>query len=89
MDRKYKVVLADDHQLLTSGLRMAIDGWEEFEVVGVGSDGRETVALCEEFLPDIVLIYGKCDEEIAESLNKLGVARKEYPPFRELCREVA
>ena len=34
MDRKYKVVLADDHQLLTSGLRMTIEGWEEFEVVG-------------------------------------------------------
>ena len=56
MDRKYKVVLADDHQLLTSGLRMTIEGWEEFEVVGIGSDGLETVALCDELVPDIVLM---------------------------------
>lgn len=40
-------------------------------------------------LPDIVLIYGECDEDIVESLDRFGVARKEYPPFRELCKEAA
>ena len=35
---------------------MTIEGWEEFEVAGIGSDGLQTVALCDELVPDIVLM---------------------------------
>ena len=56
MSGKIKLLLADDHRLLTAGLKMAIDTWEEFEVSGIASDGRETVELCTRIMPDIVLM---------------------------------
>ena len=41
------------------------------------------------FLPSIVLIYGECDKETDDSLNNFGIVIKEYPAFRDLCKEVA
>ena len=51
-----KILIADDHQLLTAGLKMAIESWEDFEVVGIASDGKATVELCDSSQPDIVLM---------------------------------
>lgn len=51
-----KVLLADDHQILTAGLKMTIDSWEEFCVVGIASNGKETVELCDRLKPNIVLM---------------------------------
>lgn len=56
MSEKIRVLLADDHPLMTEGLRLTIDGWEEFDVVGVASDGAEAVELCRKLKPDIVIL---------------------------------
>lgn len=55
MTEKTKVVLADDHQILLAGLKMTINSWDEFEVVGTAQDGNELVRLCEDLCPDLVL----------------------------------
>ena len=41
---------------MTEGLRLTIGGGEEFEVVGVASDGAEAVELCRKLKPDIVTL---------------------------------
>jgi len=56
MEKKIRILIADDHQLLTSGLRLEIAQWEEFEVAGIASNGRETVELCEKIDPDVILM---------------------------------
>ena len=56
MSEKIRVLLADDHPLMTEGLRLTIGGWEEFEVVGVATDGAEAVELCRKLKPDIVIL---------------------------------
>ena len=56
MRERIKVLLADDHPLLAIGLRMTINEWEEFDVVGIASDGVEAVALCKELRPDLVIM---------------------------------
>jgi len=56
MERKIKILIADDHQLLTAGLKMEIGQWDEFEVVGIAANGRDTVELCEKTEPDIILM---------------------------------
>ena len=56
MPEKIKVLLADDHPLLAIGLKMTINEWEEFDVVGIASDGVEAVALCKELRPDLVIM---------------------------------
>lgn len=55
MDR-IRVVLADDHPLLTMGLELAIEGWDEFEVVGSASNGLDAVELCLQLVPDLVVM---------------------------------
>ena len=56
MNEKIRVLLADDHPLMTEGLRLTISNWEEFEVVGVASDGAEAVELCRTLKPDIAIL---------------------------------
>lgn len=56
MGKKIRVLIADDHPLLTSGLEMAIGGWDEFEVCGVAATGIEAVELCHQTSPDVVVM---------------------------------
>ena len=56
MNGKIRVLLADDHPLMTQGLKLTIGGWEEFEVVGIAADGIETVQMCQALNPDIVVL---------------------------------
>lgn len=51
-----KVIVADDHELLTTGLKMTIDSWEDFCVAATACNGQEAVAKTDAFLPDIVLM---------------------------------
>ncbi len=56
MQKKIRVLIADDHPLLTAGLEMTIGSWEEFEVAGTARDGEEAVSLSEAVHPDIVIM---------------------------------
>lgn len=53
---KIKVLIADDHTLMRSGLRLMLSGQQDIEVVGEAADGNEAIALAEKNLPDIVLL---------------------------------
>lgn len=41
------------------------------------------------FLPDKLLIYGKCNNSVLKELNQMGIECILYSDFRELCKEVA
>lgn len=56
MSERIRVLLADDHPLMTEGLKLTIGSWEEFEVVGAASDGIETVEMCRQLKPEIVVL---------------------------------
>jgi two-component system response regulator NreC len=51
-----RVLIADDHGIVRKGLRLQLEESSEFEVVGEASDGRESVRLAEDLLPDVVLM---------------------------------
>lgn len=54
--RKTRVLLADDHQLMRSGLRLMLERESDMSVVGEASDGREAVALAKSLKPDVVVM---------------------------------
>lgn len=51
-----RVLLADDQQLIRSGIRALLDAEDDVEVVAEAGDGRQAVALVREHRPDIALI---------------------------------
>lgn len=50
------VLLADDHAVLRSGLRLLLTSQKEFEVVGEAASGTETLSLAEKLQPDLILL---------------------------------
>ena len=56
MDKPIRVLIADDHTIVRSGVRMLLDSEPEFHVVGEAVDGLEALALIEKLQPDVVLM---------------------------------
>jgi two-component system response regulator NreC len=56
MQKKTRVLLADDHRLMRSGLRLVIERHPDFTVVGEADDGRQVVAMAESLKPDVIVM---------------------------------
>jgi two-component system response regulator NreC len=54
--KKLRILLADDHIVMRSGLRALLDRQPNLEVVGESENGRETVALAASLKPDVVVM---------------------------------
>jgi DNA-binding NarL/FixJ family response regulator len=54
--RKIRILLADDHKLMRSGLRVLLEQQPDLTVVGEGSDGREAVTLANTLKPDVLVM---------------------------------
>lgn len=53
---RIKLLIADDHVVLRSGLRMLIDVQTDMEVIGEADNGSQVLALAESLQPDLVLL---------------------------------
>ncbi|MBU3022833.1 UvrY/SirA/GacA family response regulator transcription factor [Aestuariibacter sp. A3R04] len=51
-----KIILADDHELVRTGIKRILDDEREFSVVAEAKDGEDAVKLCRHNAPDIVLM---------------------------------
>ena len=80
MEQKIKILIADDHQLLTSGLKLEIAQWEDFEVAGITSNGKDTVEFCEKQEPDIILMDMKMP--VMSGAEATVMIKKDHPDIR-------
>ena len=55
-NRKIRVLLADDHELVRHGFAVFLNGQTDMEVVGEASNGREAIELAERLRPDIIVM---------------------------------
>jgi DNA-binding NarL/FixJ family response regulator len=80
--RPIRVLIADDHELLRTGLRRIIEGQPDMEVVGEAADARETVARAAETQPTLMLL------DVAMpgggGLAALRAARARWPAIKAL-----
>lgn len=56
MVTKKRILLADDHAILRSGLRFMLSSQEDMEIVGEASTGTETLKQSETLQPDLILL---------------------------------
>lgn len=54
--KRIRILIADDHGIVRTGLRLQLERNEEFEVVGEAADGREAVRMAETLVPDVVIM---------------------------------
>jgi len=54
--KKVRILLADDHIVMRTGLRTLLERQPNLEVVGETENGRETVALAASLRPDVVVM---------------------------------
>ena len=53
---KIRVLLADDHHIVRTGIRQLIESAKDLQVVAEGADGEEAQALIEEHRPDVAVL---------------------------------
>lgn len=56
MDKKIRVMLADDHGAVRQGLSALIETQPDMEIVGEAADGVEAVSLARKCCPDVILM---------------------------------
>ena len=66
-----RVLIADDHPLIRSGLRALLARESDFEVVGEAADGYQALELVEQLKPDVVML-----DVSMPRLNGIDVAQK-------------
>ena len=54
--RRTRVLLVDDHSIVTEGLQVMLEQSGEYEVVGLARDGEEAVRVASELSPDVVVM---------------------------------
>ena len=74
---KIKILLADDHPLFRSGIKLLLQRQKDIEIVGEASDGAECVKLAKKFEPDMVLL--DMNMEGVGGLEALPLLKKEVP----------
>src|SRR5689334_23211469 len=56
LGRPIRVLVADDHMIVRTGIRHVLEGQAEFEVVGEAASGEEALELTPRLKPDVVLL---------------------------------
>ena len=54
--KKLRILLADDHTVMRSGLRALLERQDNFEIVGEAENGRDAVSLSAHLQPNVVIM---------------------------------
>lgn len=77
-----RLLIADDHALVRSGLRSMLKREPGFEIIGEAENGQEAVELCRSLRPDLVLMDMRMPK--MDGLEATRIIKQEYPEIRVL-----
>ncbi len=81
--QRIRVLIADDHAMVRSGLRLFLLAMPDVDLVGEASNGREAVALCADLAPDVVLMDLVMPE--MDGIDAIRLLREQQPDIRVLA----
>lgn len=78
---KTKILIVDDYNIFRKGLKLLIEGYENFEVVGEASGATDLFILLKEVVPDVIVMDIMLPQKSVISISKK--LHREYPkiPF--------
>lgn len=77
---KTKILIADDHRIVSEGIKNILSKYQEFEVVGTALNGQEAIKLSESLKPDImimdIVMPGIDGIDATKKINKSSIKTK-------------
>ena len=87
-NRRVRVLLADDHQLILDGVRHALEeAPDEFEIVGEATKGSHVLPLVKRTQPHVVMLDLRMPE--VDGLVCLDQIKKRYPEIKVIVLSVS
>jgi two-component system, NarL family, response regulator LiaR len=83
LEKKIRILVADDHSVVRQGLRMFLLVQPDMELVGEAQNGREAVALVDQLAPDVVLMDLLMPE--MDGITATATIRRELPETEVLA----
>ena len=80
MNKKIKVIIADDHPIFRKGILGILKDENSMEVIGEASNGKEALELIKKSLPDVVLL--DVDMPELSGLETAKILHKEMPEIK-------
>lgn len=75
-----KVIVVDDQNILKESLKFIIEQDPEIKVVALGENGNEALALCDRYLPDVILMDIKMP--ICDGITATKLIKSKYPTIK-------
>lgn len=72
-----RIVLADDHALVRTGLAQLLASYDDLEVVGFAQDGSEALQLADELSPDVILM--DLSMPVIDGITAIGMLAESHP----------
>ena len=76
------ILIADDHQVLTDGLKSLLVGEEQLEIKGVASNGAEALEMLKLLKVDVVLM--DIDMPVMGGIEATRIIKKDFPGVKVL-----
>ena len=76
-----RIVIAEDHQALIDGIKLALEFEEDIKVIGEANDGEALIELVRLKQPDVVITdirMPKCD-----GISATKIIKKEFPHIQD------
>ena len=79
-----RILVADDHSVIRTGLRTILSAEPDFEVVGEAADGNEALRLAHELRPDVVLTDISMPGPVGGGLTVVRRLKESFPHMQLL-----
>lgn len=77
-----RLLITDDHQSVRQSLSLAMSTYDDIEVLGEASNGKEAIELCEQLQPDLVLM--DLVMPVMDGVTATNIIRQRFPQIRVL-----